>query len=155
MCKLEGYYENKSPPTPMYRSLIIIPPPPLHPPPSTPPPPPQCSKSFIIILRQYLKEQLIFSHRHYDSIYTVQRPINLTSTCQELFIVLQHFEEGSNLKKRRISTQLMPCSFPYNKFCNFQIILKVSHFFLKDSLIESMMGLRPQGNLRLIFSSPG
>ena len=42
----------------------------------------------------------------------------LTSSCQEYFFLLQHFEKGSNLTTSTISIQLMPCLFSWNNCCN-------------------------------------
>ena len=59
---------------------------------------------------KYIKEQMIFSHRHYCNICKVQRPINSYASSQDCSILLQHFGEASKFETTRLSIRLMPYS---------------------------------------------
>ena len=54
-----------------------------------------------ILWPKYLKEQMIFSRRHYFNICPVQQPINSITSDQDCSILLQHFEEVSKFETRR------------------------------------------------------
>ena len=60
---------------------------------------------------KYLKEQIIFYHRHYNNIYSDQWPINLTTSGQEFPILLQHFEERSKCETTYFQCNLCPTCF--------------------------------------------
>ena len=72
---------------------------------------------------KYLKEQIIFYHRHYNNIYSDQWPINLTTSGQEFPILLQHFEERSKCETPIFNA--IDALLVLMQFSNF---LKLRHF---------------------------